>query len=145
MFRNIGKGNALGLLLLCAVGVSYLCAQPVATAVIASGEAPRPYELGQASFYSYECAKLPMANGRPFDPEMRTCASWFYEFGTVLEIKSIDTGLSTRVVVTDRGPNRRFVKKGRIVDLSRRAFEDICDPAKGLTNVRVKVVALPKR
>jgi rare lipoprotein A len=94
---------------------------------------------GVASYYSYECAKKPMANGKIFDPENRTCASWFYKFGTVLEVKSLDTGRITEVVVTDRGPNMRLVKKGRIIDLSRAAFEDICSPKKGLTKVKVTV------
>jgi len=80
-----------------------------------------------------------MANGKPFDPEKRTCASWFYKFGTVLIVKSLDTGRMTEVVVTDRGPNKRLVKSGRIIDLSKRAFEDICDLQKGLTMVTVTV------
>mgnify|MGYP001565228416 CR=1 FL=1 len=93
-----------------------------------------------ASYYSYECARLPMANGEPFDPEERTCASWFYDFGTVLKITSLDTGLSTEVVVTDRGPNKRLVKEGRIIDLSKRAFEDICELRQGLTAVEIQVL-----
>ena len=91
-----------------------------------------------ASYYSYECAFNPMANGQPFDPEERTCASWYYDFGTVLVVTSLDTGLSTEVVVTDRGPNKRLVKQGRIIDLSKRAFEDICDLRQGLTAVEIK-------
>lgn len=94
---------------------------------------------GIASYYSYECAKLPMANGVPFDPEKRTCASWFYKFGTVLMVRSLDTGLRTEVVVTDRGPNKRLVREGRIIDLSKRAFQDICNLEKGLTRVVVAV------
>lgn len=94
---------------------------------------------GTASYYSYECADRPMANGKIFNPEKRTCASWFYKFGTVLEVKSLDTGRTTEVVVTDRGPNKRLVKQGRIIDLSRRAFEDICAPRKGLTKVKVTI------
>lgn len=96
-------------------------------------------EIGVASYYSYECAKKPMANGIPFDPEKRTCASWFYKFGTVLLVKSLDTGRSTEVVVTDRGPNKRLVREGRVIDLSKRAFEDICDLKKGLTKVCIEV------
>ena len=102
---------------------------------------PMSFESGTASYYSYECAKLPMANGRPFNPEKRTCASWFYDFGTVLAVRSLDTGRVTHVVVTDRGPNKRLVKRGRIIDLSKRAFEDICDLDKGLTRVIVSVKA----
>jgi rare lipoprotein A len=96
-------------------------------------------EIGVASYYSYECAKMPMANGKPFDPEKHTCASWFYKFGTVLEVKSLDTGKITEVVVTDRGPNKRLVREGRIIDLSKRAFQDICRLERGLTKVEVRV------
>jgi len=96
-------------------------------------------ESGMASYYSYECAANPMANGEPFDPEERTCASWFYDFGTVLTVTSLETGLSTEVVVTDRGPNKRLVKQGRIIDLSKKAFEDICELRQGLTAVEIKV------
>ncbi|MBU1038560.1 MAG: septal ring lytic transglycosylase RlpA family protein [Candidatus Omnitrophica bacterium] len=109
---------------------------------LAQAELPMSFETGTASYYSYECAKLPMANGRPFDPEKRTCASWFYDFGTVLAVRSLDTGRVTHVVVTDRGPNKRLVKRGRIIDLSMRAFEDICDLEKGLTRVVVSVKAI---
>jgi rare lipoprotein A len=96
-------------------------------------------DIGVASYYSYECAKLPMANGKPFDPEKYTCASWFYEFGTVLEVKSLDTGKIVKVTVTDRGQNKRLVREGRIIDLSKRAFQDICSLRNGLTRVVVRV------
>ena len=98
---------------------------------------------GVASYYSYECANRPMANGKIFNPERRTCASWFYKFGTVLVVKSLDTGRITEVVVTDRGPNKRLVKQGRIIDLSKRAFQDICHLKKGLTKVSVTVKFQP--
>ena len=101
--------------------------------------APIPGIIGYASFYSYECANKPMANGKIFDPEKRTCASWFYKFGTVLRVKSLDTGRQTEVVVTDRGPNKRLVKKGRLIDLSKKAFQDICSLEKGLTRVSIEI------
>lgn len=96
-------------------------------------------QIGYASYYSYECANNPMANGKVFDPEKRTCASWFYNFGTILIVKSLDTGLTTEVLVTDRGPNKRLVAQGRIIDLSKRAFQDISRLEKGLTKVLIKV------
>lgn len=126
------------LLTIVAIDNSY----PASMSPIMTLQSPIVYRidaLGIASYYSYECANLPMANGKPFDPERHTCASWFYKFGTVLRVKSLDTGRVTEVVVTDRGPNKRLVKEGRIIDLSRKAFEDICDPDKGLTRVSVAV------
>ena len=96
-------------------------------------------QTGIASYYSYECANQPMANGNIFDPDKRTCASWFYELGTVLVVKSLETGQATKVVVTDRGPNKRLIGKGRVIDLSKRAFQDICPLKKGLTEVVIAV------
>lgn len=110
---------------------------PSAIANIRPSSPARLPVIGVASYYSYECAQKPMANGKAFDPEKRTCASWFYKFGTVLTVRSIDTGRATEVVVTDRGPNKRLVKDGRIIDLSKKAFEDICDLKQGLTRVQV--------
>lgn len=113
--------------------------KPLAKAFVANQSIPVSNAIGVASYYSYECADLPMANGVPFDPRKRTCASWFYKFGTVLIVKSLDTGLSTEVIVTDRGPNKRLVRQGRIIDLSERAFQDICGLEKGLTRVAIFV------
>jgi rare lipoprotein A (peptidoglycan hydrolase) len=113
--------------------------RPLATAIISHDGFRHFTKEGIASYYSYECASLPMANGSPFDPEKRTCASWFYEFGTILIVRSLETGLVTEVVVTDRGPNKRLVKEGRIIDLSKKAFQDICNPEKGLTRVAIAV------
>ena len=111
----------------------------LATATVSHGGVRIFTREGISSYYSYECADLPMANGKPFDPEKRTCASWFYKFGTVLLVKSLDTGRVTQVVVTDRGPNKRLVREGRIIDLSKRAFQDICRLEQGLTRVIVTV------
>ena len=113
--------------------------RPLATATVTHDGLRIITREGMSSYYSYECADLPMANGKPFDPEKRTCASWFYKFGTVLTVRSLDTGRMTEVVVTDRGPNRRLVKEGRIIDLSMRAFQDICNLEKGLTRVAIAV------
>ena len=114
--------------------------EPTASIASRTTDLVKPFEAGEASYYSYECADLPMANGKPFDPEKRTCASWFYPFGTVLSVQSLENGLVTQVTVTDRGPNKRLVKKGRVIDLSKRAFEDICDLDKGLTRVIITPV-----
>jgi rare lipoprotein A (peptidoglycan hydrolase) len=128
----------IALIFLLATAIS-IADRPLATATVShSGHRVITAE-GDASYYSYECADLPMANGKPFDPEKRTCASWFYKLGTVLIVRSLDTGRDTTVVVTDRGPNKRLVKEGRIIDLSKRAFQDICSLEKGLTRVVVAV------
>lgn len=136
--RRICAKTAAPFFIMAIVGTLFM-AEPAARADIReTGYVSAPV-TGLASYYSYECAKKPMANGRAFDPEKRTCASWFYKFGTVLIVTCLDTKRSTEVVVTDRGPNKRLVREGRIIDLSKRAFEDICELRKGLTNVSVSV------
>lgn len=131
--------------LLALIVFAWSCFMPEPTAIATVNILPPTIRAteGVASYYSYECANRPMANGKIFNPERRTCASWFYKFGTVLVVKSLDTGRITEVVVTDRGPNKRLVKEGRIIDLSRRAFEDICALKKGLAKVRVTVKFQP--
>ena len=91
-----------------------------------------------ASWYGEEHRGLPMANGKPFDPDKLTCASWFYPFGTKLLVRS--GSRSVVVTVTDRGPNRRFLKtkRRRIIDLSRAAFARIGNLRHGLVPVSVK-------
>ena len=121
------------------IAVLSVAGKPLATAVVTHNGPRIITREGVSSYYSYECADMPMANGKPFDPENRTCASWFYKFGTVLIVRSLDTGRATEVVVTDRGPNKRLVKEGRIIDLSKRAFQDICGLEKGLTRVAIAI------
>ena len=79
-----------------------------------------------------------MANGRPFDPDGLTCASWFWPLGTVLVVEAAGTGRRVIVVVTDKGPAPRLVRQGRQIDLSRRAFELLGPLRDGLMLVEVR-------
>lgn len=89
-----------------------------------------------ASWYGEEHRGKPMANGKPFDPDKLTCASWFHPLGTVLEVSR--NGKAVRVTVTDRGPAWRLVKQGRGIDLSHAAFHRLADPDLGLITVKVR-------
>jgi rare lipoprotein A len=57
-------------------------------------------------------------------------------FGTVLRVENLDNGRSTTIRINDRGP---FVK-GRILDVSRRAAEDLGMIGPGTARVRIRVV-----
>ncbi|EIQ01128.1 lipoprotein [Opitutaceae bacterium TAV1] len=92
---------------------------------------------GKASWYGEEHAGRPMANGKPFDPGALTCASWHFPLGIRIEVRH--AGRKVTVVVTDRGPGRRF--PDRVVDLSRAAFARLADPDVGL--IEVTVAPLP--
>lgn len=92
---------------------------------------------GTASFYSYELAGRKMANGKPFDPQAFTCASWYYPFGTRLQVTNLFNNKTTIVEVTDRGPSKRLVAKGRILDMSYAAFKEISQTKYGLCAVSI--------
>lgn len=98
-----------------------------------------------ASWYSTkECVKinpsLLMANGRKLNDEAFTAASWDYPFGTILEITNVKNGKKVLVTVTDRGPNRRFYRQGRVCDLSMAAFRALENLRKGIIFISIKKV-----
>lgn len=77
-----------------------------------------------------------MANGKPFDPDRLTAASWFYDLGTKVVVTH--EGRSVVVEITDRGPAKHFVRQGRKIDLSRAAFSRLGNPKTGLIEVTIK-------
>lgn len=85
-----------------------------------------------ASWYGAECAGKPMANGKPFNPNALTCASWKYPLGTRLKV--CHKNCTVFVTVTDRGPAKRL---GRDIDLSRAAFKQLCPLEVGLAEVEI--------
>lgn len=96
---------------------------------------------GTASWYGEAHRGRFMANGKPFNPDELTAASWFYPLQTRLRVTCRMAHQEPSIVVvtvTDRGPARRLVKNGRIIDLSRSAFEKLAPPAVGLIYVSVR-------
>lgn len=79
-----------------------------------------------------------MADGQPFDPDRLTAASWFYPLGTKVRVTTAGSTNSVEVIITDRGPSRKHVQKGRIIDLSKAAFERLSSLNRGLVNVTVQ-------
>jgi rare lipoprotein A len=102
-----------------------------------------PPKQGLASWYGEEHRGRLMANGRKFDPDKPTAASWFYPLGTKLRVTVKSTSgrrRSVQVTVTDRGPAPGLVRGGRIIDLGRAAFEKIAHPDLGLVAVSIQAV-----
>jgi rare lipoprotein A len=96
---------------------------------------------GLASWYGEEHRGKLMANRQPFDPDQLTAASWFYPLGTRVRVSlRSQPEHSVLVTVTDRGPAKRLVRQGRIIDLAHAAFEKIASPDLGLAQVTVDVV-----
>lgn len=80
------------------------------------------------------------ANGEQFDENALTCATWGYLFGARLKVTNLENGKSVICRVTDRGPNMKLYRAGRIVDLSKGAFSRIADLKRGVINVNVEEV-----
>ena len=104
--------------------------------------AAEPPAIGTASWYSVASAKAEgcsgvTASGDPLDDNGYTCASWDYPMGTVLRVTHGDRVVY--VLVNDRGPARRLVEQGRIIDLSVRAFRRLAPLSAGVIEVTVEV------
>jgi rare lipoprotein A len=77
-----------------------------------------------------------MANGKRYNPDSLTAASWNYPLGTRVVVSH--AGRSVVVEITDRGPGKRQLKQGRTIDLSRAAFAKLANPKCGLIDVKVR-------
>jgi rare lipoprotein A len=82
-----------------------------------------------------------MANGKEFNPDKFTAASWFYPLGTKVRVTLASPSELWRTVVvtiTDRGPSRELVRDGRIIDLSHAPLRGLAHPGLGLVAVAVQ-------
>ncbi len=97
---------------------------------------------GMASWYGFSSPGInrKTANMEIFDQEDMTCAMWRVPFNTILKVTNWEGGRSVYVRVNDRGPAKRLVKEGRIIDLTKGAFQRIADLRKGLIRVRVEII-----
>ena len=68
-------------------------------------------------------------------------AMWDVPLGTKVRVTNVDNGKSIIVTINDRGPNKRLVAKGRIIDLAAKAFYDLNGDFRPST-VRVKLEIL---
>ena len=97
---------------------------------------------GICSWYSVEsCLKesgqYVMANGERLDDSKYTCAIYGWDFGTNLLVTNLFNKKTCRVVVTDRGPNKRLK---RLIDLSKASFEKLAPLSEGLIKVRIEQI-----
>jgi rare lipoprotein A len=92
--------------------------------------------VGYATWYGPESGNR-TANGERFEPDGITAAHPTLPLPTYVEVTALDTGSRILVRVNDRGP---FAGRGRIIDLSRGAAEELGVRAQGVAQVRVRVV-----
>jgi rare lipoprotein A len=119
---------------ICAILLAFLVISACAIIPhVKSAPGPTHVLRGKASWYGEELRGSLMANGKPFNPDHATCATWHWPLGTTLKVETHNRAVI--VLVTDRGPSRRFPE--RIVDLSRSSFALLADPDVGLIDVMV--------
>jgi rare lipoprotein A len=93
-------------------------------------------EKGTASWYGSKYHGRLTANGERYDMHALTAAHKRLPFGVLVDVKNLQTGKKVRVRINDRGP----FKKGRIIDLSYAAAQELGMVKQGLAKVKIKVV-----
>ena len=101
---------------------------------------PKAAQVGKASWYSRHSPGInrKTANNEVFDDTALTCAMWNVPFNQKLKVTNIENGKSIIVRVNDRGPHKRLVRHGRVVDLTQKAFSMLAPKKKGLIKVKVE-------
>jgi rare lipoprotein A len=122
-------------------------ARPTATPRSGSGSGCSEEELAQAasqvlqglaSYYADSLEGSATASGPDYDPDLFTAAHRSLPFGSRLRVTRTDVDKKVVcVTVNDRGP---FASRRRIVDLSRRAAEQLQMIGAGVVSVRVDVL-----
>ncbi|MFZ4964632.1 septal ring lytic transglycosylase RlpA family protein [Pseudomonas gingeri] len=96
---------------------------------------PRGYnETGMASYYGARHHGKRTASGEPFDQHGLTAAHRQLPFGTRVKVTNLANDRSVVVRINDRGPHTR----GRLIDLSREAAEQLGMLQSGTARVRVQ-------
>ncbi|MEI6856540.1 septal ring lytic transglycosylase RlpA family protein [Psychrilyobacter sp.] len=91
---------------------------------------------GKASWYGDFFHGKKTASGEKYNMYNLTAANKTLPFGTIVRVKNLDNGKSVKVKINDRGP---YVK-GRMIDLSRAAFEKIAPLRVGVLNIEVTIL-----
>lgn len=93
-------------------------------------------QTGLGSYYAAKFNGRATASGSTYRPGQMTAAHNTLPFGTIIRVTNTRNGRSVDVTVTDRGPHT----KGYIVDVSRRAAEQLDIVSAGVVPVRLTVI-----
>lgn len=93
-------------------------------------------QVGKASYYSDYYDGKKTASGKTFRQSEYTCAHMTLPFGTKIKVTNLANSKEVIVTVTDRGN----FPKGRVVDLSKKAFGEIASLKSGLVNVKIEII-----
>ena len=99
---------------------------------------PNSYdETGTASYYGAKHHGKKTASGEPFNQHALTAAHRRLPFGTRVKVTNLANDKSVMVRINDRGPHTR----GRLIDLSRQAAEQLGMLRSGTARVRVQALS----
>jgi rare lipoprotein A len=125
------------------------CCVVCVTAAVCCGGPPKvQYDMargpdrpmyGVASWYGPGFNGRKTASGERFNKSHYTAAHRSLPFGTVVRVRNLKNGRSVDVRINDRGP---FVK-GRIIDLSEAAAQQIDLKHRGIGEVELRVLSMP--
>ncbi|MEK7199510.1 MAG: septal ring lytic transglycosylase RlpA family protein, partial [Bacteroidota bacterium] len=108
--------------------------------VVDSVRADRDTVFGIASFYSSNLDGSKTATGEIYRNHKMSAASNNFKLNTWVRVTNLKNNKSIILRINDR-MHKRMQQKGRVVDLSRIAANRLDFIKKGLTSVRVEVVA----
>jgi peptidoglycan lytic transglycosylase len=92
-------------------------------------------QKGMASWYGPMHQGHLTANGESFDMHSLTAAHRSLSFGTIARVTNLSNGRTVKVRINDRGPYVR----SRILDLSKRAADELGMTGDGAVRVRIEV------
>ena len=97
-------------------------------------------EHGKASYYgsNYE-EKRKTASGNPYDKKKLTAAHKTLPFDTIVRVTNKKNGKTVDMEINDRGP---FIK-GRIIDLSVAAAQELDMMDSGIITVSIDIIEVP--
>lgn len=95
---------------------------------------------GKAAWYSQKDpgVKRHTANNEIFNDNALTCAIRDVPFNQRIRVTNLANGKSIIVRVNDRGPHKRLIRQGRVIDLTKTAFAQIASLEKGLIKIRLE-------
>ena len=98
---------------------------------------PPRVQVGIASYVGKPYEGRPTASGPVFDGRSMIAAHRTLPFGTRVRVTNLANDRDVVVTIVDRGPYR----KGRVIDVSRRAARELGFERAGTTKVRLEVLA----
>ena len=135
--RTAARLLGIGLTAACISGCAARTTPPKATPVPTRAVVVRE---GLASDYGADFQGKRTASGVKFDTNAMMAAHPSYPLGTVVRVTNLKNRRSVQVQILDRGPAAGPRADGVIIDLSRRAAQELGFIKAGRTRVRLEVL-----